>query len=137
MKKRDWAVAGAALLLLAGMYIGSKSQQRPQAADKTELIATSKDFINRLNRRDYAGCTSQFDDYLSKTMDADRMKQTFEPILDAMGDFVRFRSSTISRSNNPEHRYTICSIKCEYQEGTTTYTIIFDENKEIGGLYVK
>ncbi len=136
MKKR-YLVIPAALLLLTGMYIGSESKPKITSSVKNDIIMRSKNFIQRLHRRDYHSCYTLFDERMKASMSEERLKATFDRVLDSLGDFVRFKSVSISSHEAFSDEFIICSIKCEYANGSASYTISFNKELEIGGLYIK
>ena len=71
MKKR-YLVVPAALLLLAGMYMGNNDQPKLSSAEKNEVIIRAKNFIRRINRREYESCYSLFDGKLKESMTLNR-----------------------------------------------------------------
>ncbi len=136
MKKR-YLVVPAALLLLAGMYMGNNDQPKLSSAEKNEVIIRAKNFIRRINRREYESCYSLFDGKLKESMTLEQMAQTFDRILDSIGSFEKFKGISVNLHESPEEDYVVCSIKCDYSLGSATYTISFNQKLEIGGLYIK
>lgn len=136
MKKRYWVVP-AALLLLAGMYIGNNDQQKLSSTEKNEVIIRAKNFIRRINRIEYQGCYSLFDENLKSSMTLEQMTHTFDKILDSLGDFEKFKGISINLHESLGEEYVVCAIKCDYSMGVATYTISFNQKLEIGGLYIK
>ena len=131
MRKRDLAAAGL-LLLMAGIYIGCK-YGADSSIDKEEYIIRAKNFVRRINRRDYEDCRLAFDDTLQSTMPTEKLGQTFDPILETLGEFKRFRGTGISKRDSGIYAL----VKCEYEKGPASFTIIFDEEGAVSGIYVK
>ena len=135
MKRRDMAIAAAAALLI-GVYIGTRSGG-VSGMTKNDLTMRGKNFIRRINRRDYDACVSTFGKNMRETMDKARLSGTFGPALDTLGSFVRFRTVSFSKPDKLEGDYVLCRIKCDHERGQTTYNILFYKDGEICGLHLK
>lgn len=134
MKKRD-LIATAALVLVAGICIANRYQKTME--DHKEITMRAKNFVRRLNRRDYDLCIECFDQEMRESMDPEQMKATFDPILDALGEFQAFRSSTVTMRTSDGPDYYRCVLRCDYTEGTTEVSILFDHDLAVAGVYVK
>ena len=135
MKRRDLAIAAAAALLI-GVYIGTRTGG-VNATLKNDLALRGKNFVRRLNRRDYEACVTAFDLSSDTGLDAERLKNAFGPALDTLGGFVRFRSVSFSRPDRSEAGNILCTIKCDYENAQAVYSILFNDRKEICGLHLK
>ena len=135
MKKKHLAVA-AALTLFLGVYIGARMNGVGSAV-KNDLTLRGKNFIRRLNRRDYDACVAAFAGSMENGMDAERLKSSFGPALETLGGFVRFRTVSFSRPDRSDRDYILCTIKCDYENSQAVFDILFNEDNEICGLHLK
>ena len=135
MKKKSMLVCFA-LILGAGLYIGSKSTQIT-SQDWHEMTLRSKNMIRRINGRDYKSCMTSLDDRMKRNTTPERMGEVFDPALDALGKFVRFKNFSIHKNHPALSHYDVCEVKCEYENGSATFTVFFDDQRRIGGVYLK
>lgn len=136
MKRRNLYFT-AAILLLVGLYIGNRASVGIGPRARNEIVMRSKNFIRRLNRHDYEACYAAMNEDMTKSMSLSRVKETFVPVLDALGDFNAFRSASVSRRDFDEIKRIACSVKCEYDNGNAVFTILFDPSFRIAGLSIK
>lgn len=136
MKLKQLAVP-AALLLIAGVYISSRSDELLAAPEKRDIVIRAENFVRRINRHDYAACCAAFDELMKSSMSQERMKETFGPILDTLGAFRGFGRVNVRRRGPAGTGYTVCTVRCLYEHGTAAYTILFNKAHAIGGLYIK
>ncbi len=134
MKKR-YLVIPAAMILGVGLYIGSRCSM--QSTDRAELSMRAKNFVRRLNRRDYASCFESFDAKMQSSMGVEQMRATFDPILDTLGEFVEFRGATVTMRDTDGPEYYRCALHCDYSEGPAIITILFNRMMEVAGVYIK
>lgn len=134
MKKRHIA-ATAGLLLVAGIVITTRFKSDME--DHREITIRAKNFVRRLNRRDYNACIESFDQEMRESMAPDQMKATFDPILDALGEFEAFRCSTVTMRTTDGPDYYRCALRCDYTEGSAEICLLFDHDLAISGVYVK
>ena len=136
MKKSKFVIP-AAMLLLAGVYIGMRQAGAGTSSHRLEYAMRCKNFVRRVNRRDYAACLSSMSGELRETMNEDRLRRIFDPILDELGDFRYFRSFSLRHREAQEAVLPACQLKGEYENGSCEFTILFDPDLKISGLHVK
>ena len=135
MKKKAIAAVAASTLLL-GVYIGTGLSGIPSSV-KNDLSLRAKNFVRRLNRRDYKACIAAFDEAMKNSTDEDTLARTFGPALDVLGGFVRFRVVNFSRTEKAEPGSVLCFVRCEYENGPAVFSILFNSRSEISGLHLK
>lgn len=136
MKKR-YAAIPAALCVILGVCVFCESRNKVPADEKIDLVMRSKNFIRRLNRREFDSCCDMFGDTMAENNPAEKLKETFEPIMDSLGDFRCFRSATVTKKKYDGEEYTLCAVKGCYDKGDAAFTILFDEENKIDGVYVR
>lgn len=134
MKKRYFVVPAALILLLAVCTGGS---ELPKGFNKNQVLNKSKQFIKRLNARDYEGCFADFNDLMMGSFSLEKMKSTMNPIFDVLGGFVRVKGISLTSKKVLGTNYAVCTIKCIYENGAANFTLSLDPELKIGGLYIK
>lgn len=135
MKKRY--IILPAMMLLLGICVGCSGDDLPEDFEKDQVIDSSKSFIRLLGEGDYEECYNQFSDIMKNSMGQQKLENTFKPIFEGLGGFVRFKSESLSKSKSLGVEYAVCIIKCLYENGEATYTISLDNHMKVGGLYIK
>ena len=135
MKKQAIAAVAASTLLL-GVYIGT-GLSGISSSVKNDLNLRAKNFVRRINRRDYEACTAAFGDAMQDSADEGLLERTFGPALDVLGGFVRFRGVSFSKPEKSDPGSILCSVRCEYEKGPAVFSILFNDRSEICGLHLK
>ena len=134
MKKR-YIVIPAAMLLFACTYLRESRLSEQFARDR--VYGASKNFINRLNGREYESCYQSFNQAMRASMSLNRLQNTLDSVLNSLGRFVRFKGISASEKTVLGEDYAVCTVKCVYENGPATFTISLDKDLKIGGLYIK
>ena len=134
MKKR-YLMIPAAMTLLFSVYLSET--KLPEGFDKTRVYKTSKNFITRLNNREYDRCYRRFNEDMQGAMDRYKLQSTLDSVLGSLGAFVRFQGVSVTPKKILGQDYAVCTVKCRYENGAATYTISLDKDLHIGGLYIK
>ena len=145
---------GSALLLGVGMYIGNQSS-RMSNFERDEIVMRSKNLIRRLNRGEYDTCIRMFDSNLASTMDIERIKDIFTPTMEILGEFQRFKNTTVTKkelqpqkkekdSDSPNEEaesesreYLSCTVVCQYKNAPATFSILFNDDHQICSIYLE
>ena len=136
MKKR-YVVIPAALSILIGICAFSGKGKQVPADEKIELVMRAKNFVRRLNRREYENCHEMFGETMAESNPVEKLRETFDPIVDSLGDFLCFRSASVTRKNYDGSLYTLCTLRCSYDKGSAVFTVLFNEENKIDGVYVR
>ena len=136
MNKKMTALA--ALMLCTVLITACGAAPLSDAFDEQTVMAKAEEVITMINARDYAGIEDIVEDSLKTNLSAQILKDALDPILDKAGEFSSFDSETVSGTTGKNGEdYAVCTVKSKYSGGTLTYTISFDKDYRIVGLYVK
>ena len=136
MKKRYYCAA-AAFVLVAGMYIGRKVIDSASSSLMLVLVKRTKYIIKAINDRNYEKCHAAFADDLKSSMSLTQMQNTFDPVVSALGSFIRIKSIDVDSRPDSETGLMQCSMKCEYEHGQAQFNILYDSSLHVGGIYIK
>ena len=136
MKKRYLTIP-AALSVVLGVCVFCKSRDRVPVDEKINLVMRAKNFVRRLNRREYENCCEMFGETMAESNPVEKLRETFDPIVDSLGDFLCFRNAAVTKKNYDGNIYTLCTLRCSYDKGGAVFTILFNEENKIDGVYVR
>ena len=134
MKKRYYMVPAAMALLL---LVCAGENKLPEGFDKNAVYKTARNFILNLNKKEYNCCYSLFNKKMQTAMDREKLQSTLDSVLASLGEFVRFKGISAAPKKILGQDYTVCTVKCVYENGSATYTLSLDRDLKIGGLYIK
>lgn len=126
MKKLIILVVATAFILAA---CGSNKVDESTAntyIDKAEKVVTL------LNEENFDELRTMFDDTMQDALTVDQLQQTND-IVKESGTFVSFEKSSVSFREG----YYMVSLTTEYSEDKRVYTVTFDQQQRMAGLYVK
>ena len=136
MKKR-YAAIPAALCIVLGICVFCESKKTVPAEEKIDLVMRSKNFIRRMNRREFENCCDMFSETMAENNPAEKLRDTFEPVLDSLGDFRCFKNAVVTKKIYDGSEYILCTLRGIYEEGTAVFTILFGGDSTIDGVYVR
>ena len=99
MKKRYLTIP-AALSVVLGVCVFCKSRDRVPADEKIDLVMRAKNFVRRLNRREYENCCEMFGETMAESNPVEKLRETFDPIVDSLGDFLCFRNAAVTKKKD-------------------------------------
>lgn len=121
------------LLLIAFILIlaaCSNDKVDKETADK--YVAKAEEVVGHLNEAAYELIYEQFDKTMKIGLPVEEM-EGLTPIIEASGEFEQFGDSVVELNDG----YYVVVIEGDYSEDRRVYTISFNEDDEIGGLYIK
>ena len=135
-QRKKWAyLIGALLISFALVSCGQKSL--PDGFDGDEVLKSARGVVEQLSKKDYTGVVEQFSSVM-EGLDEKTLSETMEQKLDDLGEFVSVSSEDLTGGSlEKTGDFATAVLVCEYQHGSATYTISFDKDGWICGLYVK
>ena len=135
-QRKKWAyLIGALLISFALVSCGQKSL--PDGFDGDEVLKSARGVVEQISKKDYTGVVEQFSSVM-EGLDEKTLSETMEQKLDDLGEFVSVSSEDLTGgSSEKTGDFATAVLVCEYQYGSATYTISFDKDGWICGLYVK
>ena len=127
------------IVLLAVMslaVLGGCAAKLPEGFDETEVQAAAENVIDLLNKRDSEGLTALMTEEMKAVMTEDIQAQIFA-LLDSSGAFQEILGLKMAGSTQHGVTYVAVAAKAKYEKSEITYTISFDQDMKLAGLYLK
>lgn len=133
--KKVMLAAGIFVLALALAGCGAKLD--PEIAQGAE--AKAQEVVTCISQGDYQSVTDMAREDLREALSPEALAQALDPILAEAGDFVELGkyASTGSTDKNSGEVYAVVAAVGVYANDKLTYTISFDLDLALTGLYVK
>ncbi|BCJ97993.1 DUF3887 domain-containing protein [Anaerocolumna chitinilytica] len=131
------------LLLMAAMTTtllgGCSSTKLSDSFDKDTVEKSAKQVIEYLNNADYQSVTNMFREDLQKDLSADTLKDAVEKTYGSAGKFSEYKSTTIlgQKIKSTKEDSAVAIIIAKYEKKKVTFTISFDTDMKLIGLYMK
>lgn len=131
---RYLSVALLSMLCLA--ILGGCAAKLPEGFDEAEVQAAAENVIDLLNKRDAEGLTALMTEEMKVVLTEDIQAQIFE-LIDLSGAFQEISDLKMGGSTQNGITYAAVAAKAKYQNREITYTISFDQDMKLAGLYLK
>lgn len=136
-KMKKTAVLVLVLVLIVS-FAACGGKKTSDAFDDSVVKEKAENVISFLNSRDYASVEYMVRDDVKEKLSAQVLTDALDPILDQAGDFKEFASEAVTGSKGSDsEEYAIAVIKAVYEKQTFIYTITFDRDYKVAGLYIK
>lgn len=116
------------LFILVGCVSGNVDEETAQT-----YTTKAEDAIQLLNDGKFEELYGQFDEKMSSKLSVEKMNAEVTPVIEESGEFQSFDQSSVEMKEG----YYIVTITGNYSNVNRVYTITFDPEDKIAGLFVK
>ncbi len=127
------------VILLAVLSLGILSgcaAKLPEGYDENELKVAAEKVIDLLNERDGDGLTAMMTEDMKVGLTTDLQAQIFA-LLDESGTMQEIMDMKVGSSEENGITFALVVAKVKYENREITYTIGFDQDMKLAGLYLK
>jgi hypothetical protein len=124
------------LAVLSLAMLGGCAAKLPEGFEEAEVQAAAENVIDLLNKRDSEGLTALMTEEMKAVMTEDIQAQIFA-LLDSSGAFQEILDLKMAGSTQNDVTYVAVAAKAKYEKSEITYTISFDQDMKLAGLYLK
>ena len=128
------------LLLLAALLCccGCEGQLAP-GFDEDTVIARAEEVANLVIDRDYEEICQMFRDDVAEELSPEYLSEQLDDMLDANGEFKKIRGAAAfgQTSEDGSENYAMAIVLTKFEHGKRSFTVSFDEDMELIGLYMK
>lgn len=117
-------------LLLATFLVACGGKVDEATAEKYTDLASN--VVSLLTEGNYEEVHAMFNEEMKVGLSVEQMSE-LTPIIQQSGDFENIRKSSVQEKDG----YYVCILVAKYSEEERIYTISFDQEDKIAGLYVK
>lgn len=129
MKTIRIALLGIIMLIVLAACGGGNVDE----ATAEKYSSKAEEVITLLNNGHYDELYEMFDATMKTALPLENMAEVFMPVIEESGDFEKMNKSTVNEYDGLF--ITISSAK--YSNKNRVYTITFNQDDEVAGLYVK
>ncbi|MEG1984634.1 MAG: DUF3887 domain-containing protein [Oscillospiraceae bacterium] len=137
MKKLFYSVlcVTAAAVLLSGCAGNKLSDD----FDKDEVVEEASEMVEVINTMDYEKIVGEMREDLRDQITSEQLKEAWGEKLSGLGKFSKITSEGVigDKSKETKEDYAVAVLACEYENGTATFTLVYDTELELVGLYMK
>ena len=124
------------LVVFSTALLAGCASKLPEGYDEDELKASAEVVINLLNQRDSVGLNEMMTEDMKAGLTAEVQAQIFA-FLDESGTMKEISSMGVSGSEENGITFAVVIAKVAYENRDITYTIGFDPDMKLAGLYLQ
>lgn len=102
-----------------------------------QVEAQVEEVINLLDAGEYETLARNATDQMAEVLNAEDMENAKEQIGDAWGERVQLGNIYMQEMEQQGVHYVIAQVTAAYEKENVTYTITFDEDMKLAGIYMK
>lgn len=121
-------VVGAIIVFTLAACGGNKVED----ATAKKYIAKAEELVSLLNEAKYEEIHAMFDERMKTDLSVEQMVN-LTPIIEESGEFEKIDKSSVEEKEG----YYVVVLVGKYSEGKRIYTISFNEQEEVAGLFIK
>lgn len=133
-------VALVLMLLAAGvkwMLPSVRDLESSAVFSKTEVESTLKEVITLLDEGDFSALQTMATEQMAPALQEHTFRDAKAKLCDDFGDRIGFGTIYSNEVVQLNRHWAVCQINVSYENTSITYTITFDDNMKIAGLYMK
>jgi hypothetical protein len=130
--KKFITVVLAAILTLTMAACAAKSASE---SEEETAIKRAKEIVDIVNTRDYEAIYNTFPEDTKKLTTVEGIKAAFQPTLDTLGAFVRYKSTEFLDFEKDGTRILDVYVETEYDNVTHIYEVSFDTDLNLIGFH--
>lgn len=104
-----------------------------------DVVSKAKTVVETINTQDYDSVVAFVRSDLQTQLTADTLKTAWKTQLDESGAFKEYKSVVTygQKSKSTGEDYAVCVLVCTYENATRTFTLSFDKDLSVVGMYMK
>jgi len=108
----------------------------PESFDEAEVQAAAENVVDLISKSDGQGLTAVMNDQMKAALTEDIQAQIFA-LVEGSGSFEEIGELKLGGSSQNGIDYAVAVVKAKYENREIIYTISFDQDMKLAGLYLK
>ena len=127
------------LVFVTSMLSGCASTKLSDAFNKETVESTSKQVVDYLNAGKYDSVCDMFTDDLKPQLTSDALKSAVEKTYGSAGTFEKYKNVVVigQKVKATKEDAAVVVIIAKYEKKNVTFTISFNKDMKLIGLYMK
>lgn len=141
-KTGDKVRKGISMVLILAMsmlmLIGCSGNKLSEDFDEDKVKAAAQEAIDHLVAGEYEECVALMSDELQAAVSAEVLTANMEAIAGQKGAFQEYKSSSVvGQTDKDGTEYAVVVIVAAFEKGNMTFTVSFDKEMNMIGLWMK
>lgn len=130
MKKIVSVLCAALCLALLLAACGAKV---PEGMEEEKVKTAAETTVKQLDARDYEALMATMDDTMKAAATAEEWAATWQPVADQLGAFVEIEKHSLVAKDG----YAVDVAQAKFENGSLTFTLSYNTDYQLGGLFMK
>lgn len=126
-------IKGFVIMLCLFMVTGCSAGKLSDAYNEDEVKEAAEDVINKLNDKNYEGILEDSSDELKNSLPDNKLQEAWEGFSKDIGEFVSISKETLAEKNG----YAVAIVNVKYANKKVTFTLSFNKEMKLSGIYMK
>jgi len=140
MKNMIKSIVAVTMILALGLgAFGCAAAKLPDGFDKDEVGTAAEEIVGLATAGDFESIIGAMRDDLKGSITVDQLKEGWGPIYQKAGAFVSITKTALSgiSDKNTGEEYAMAQVLVKHENASLVYTLSFDQNLMLVGLYLK
>ncbi len=121
------------IMLCLFMFTGCSAGELSDAYNEDEVKAAAEDVINKLNDKNYSGILESGSEELKNSLPDNKLQEAWDGFSKNIGDFDSISKLTLAE----KHGYAVAIVNTKYANKKVTFTLSFNKDMKLSGIYMK
>lgn len=130
-------IIGIVSLLIISILGGCNSTKLAGSFDKDTVEASAKQVIDYLNAGDYDSIHAMLREDGKEILTSEVLTDAVDKTYGKAGSFVEYKDTNVIGKKDKDADYAIALIEAEYEKKSVLFTISFDSNMELVGIFMR
>ncbi len=139
MRRTIKLLCASVLALMVCILTGCSTAPLPDGFDADEVTARAEEIIGYANAGEFDTIIDNLREDLKDAVTADQLSESWAPTYERVGAFESVKKVVLSGTSDSTtgENYAVVQALCVHENGNVLYTLSFDENLQLVGLYLK
>ncbi len=124
-------------LCLALLLAACQSGALPEGMDKDTVCQRGMAVVDVINKGDYAAMVAEMRKDLQPQLTAESLRAAWDEKLSSLGGFKEYQLIQAVGTKTDGVPYAVVVLNCTYENGSATFTLSFDTDYQLVGMYMK
>lgn len=125
-----------AVLFLFALLLTSCSSKLPQWADKAKIEQESKNIIDILGKKDKQALQEKLSPEMKASLSDEQIDAIFQMVAE-LGSFKEVKAFDAKEAKQNQKSYVTAAVSAAYEKRDVMYTLSFDDQMRLAGLFIK
>lgn len=132
-------LSGMIVVMLGLLMVGCGAAPLPDGFNADEVTARAEEIVGYASEGDYDTIIDNLREDLKDAVTAEQLSEGWAPTYERVGAFESIKKVVLSGTTDSttSEEYAVAQVLCVHEDGNVLYTLSFDADLQLVGLYLK